>query len=1124
MSTKPHLSPGAIAVALPACLCLALIFWLAKPRGDAPTTAESPGASVAHPPEASGENAPTAAAIVGRPGPGAGTVKTPTVEFPAVEADADTGWTQADLGADWGRESDPALRAFSRWVIGGLESGRWGSQAEGFQLAVARREALSRLILEHPETAIRGALPPNVRDRLPAGMSDQLETFVEGTGVYRVGVACFDRQPLRAGAARHFRSFTVGGVRYRAGVYGERLATVSNDALPAHGIAIGDRIALEENAVRVVSESPDGAVVVRFGDETLSLPGAEMAVRLAARQRALEITPGIHAPATAVPAAAAPKSLALATANTIGRKKLLIIRVEFADRLGTPVDTLSGATITPAWAASAVNGGLSDLFTEFSYGKFDVTTTSSDVTPVFRMPRSSMSYRNSEDWDALATHAKDSAARSGFSLSGYHHYIIVFSEVPAISFAGLATLGARDYVLINGYFDAATVGHEIGHNLGLDHANLWITDSPGNPVGTGSSEEYGDVYDLMGSGNWRYWIPEETLHPNPHYLDKLGWLASGSIRNVTAAGTYRVHRFDTAAADAGNTLALRIFRRSGQYYWVGFRHDLAGEFSDADDMAAGAYIVAQGFNRFGNSDLIDFGTSTTDDEVDDASLNLGQTFADGAGGITIRPVQMGGAGTGKWIDIEVDLPELPEFTPVIVPAARVSGPFTLDLDASEDPRTYRIYGLPSGLVYNKTTGLITGTPNRAGTYTITAYAYNALGRGPAYQFQLVIDGMEGDRTGWFSGLMEVDPVLSQDLGGRVDLSVSTVGTYSAVVTLGREVYRLKGRGVAEIGGDFTIDRSIPRRGRFPLRMELRIQAGGTFAGTLTEMSVPADSLAFAGEKCPWEAKLLPATDFAGVFNATLDLQPGQVGLPEIPQGTGFLRIGVATSGRARWAGRTADGLAFAGGGSLWADGEMPLFQILRGGTGALRGSLEFDPATGTVSGSPEWFQKPVPSRYYAPGFGPIPVDLEGARYLAPLPGELLLGLPLVESNARIEFTAGDIGGSPRAGDLDQVFTIDASHRVRMADRAGPVNVASVSVAIDRKTGFYTGRFVLSDPDPFNPARPLARKVGFRGIFVPGQTTARGFFLLAGLGDPLAVPVVSLRNSPILSGQCTLSEP
>ena len=58
-------------------------------------------------------------------------------------------------------------------------------------------------------------------------------------------------------------------------------------------------------------------------------------------------------------------------------------------------------------------------------------------------------------------------------------------------------------------------------------------------------------------------------------------------------------------------------------------------------------------------------------------------------------------------------------------------PFTYNISATGDPTSYSATGLPSGLSVNSTTGLISGTPSMAGTYTVTLGATNSGGTGTA---------------------------------------------------------------------------------------------------------------------------------------------------------------------------------------------------------------------------------------------------------------------------------------------------------------------------------------------------------------------------------------------------------
>ncbi|MCP5549538.1 MAG: hypothetical protein H7A53_01380 [Akkermansiaceae bacterium] len=454
------------------------------------------------------------------------------------------GWQRPEFGSDWGAERHPALRAFSAWVERRRENGVWSGLAEGARLAEARRAALADMLLNDPETAVRSAVPLAIRGELPPPVSGLIEDFVEGTGDFQVGRVCFGETPLPTAPDGHLRNFTLGDATYRTGVYGERLATVSTDRLPAHGIAIGGRLAIEENAVRPVSPPNAGPVTVVFGGTELTLADAGAAARLADRQLALETTPGANVDALSAPAAASPKRLALNSNFTLGTKDLLVIRVDFSDRPGTPVDTLSGDTITPTWAANAVNGELSDFFTEFSYGKFDVATTAADVTPVYRLPRSAASYNNGDDWDALATHAKNAAANGGYSLASYHHYVIVFKEVPAVSFTA-SRPSARGITPSSTATSTPPRSRTRSGTISARARESLVSQQLRQSGRRRAFENTATPFDVMGSDNWLYDI---SRIPCIQSLVSRDARLAPSIQQIGANDSApQVYRFDTAA-------------------------------------------------------------------------------------------------------------------------------------------------------------------------------------------------------------------------------------------------------------------------------------------------------------------------------------------------------------------------------------------------------------------------------------------------------------------------------------------------------------------------------------------------------------------------------------------------
>jgi PKD repeat protein len=73
--------------------------------------------------------------------------------------------------------------------------------------------------------------------------------------------------------------------------------------------------------------------------------------------------------------------------------------------------------------------------------------------------------------------------------------------------------------------------------------------------------------------------------------------------------------------------------------------------------------------------------------------------------------------------------------PVITSATTASGTvgiaFSYQITATNNPTSFNATGLPGGLTVNTTTGVISGTPTTAGTYTVTISATNAGGTGSA---------------------------------------------------------------------------------------------------------------------------------------------------------------------------------------------------------------------------------------------------------------------------------------------------------------------------------------------------------------------------------------------------------
>ncbi len=75
--------------------------------------------------------------------------------------------------------------------------------------------------------------------------------------------------------------------------------------------------------------------------------------------------------------------------------------------------------------------------------------------------------------------------------------------------------------------------HDVGHGLGLPHANSWACGSVafGDPACKGV--EYGNLYDMMGGQPY-------GGHFNGYRKDIMGWLGNGELQEVTASGEYSI--------------------------------------------------------------------------------------------------------------------------------------------------------------------------------------------------------------------------------------------------------------------------------------------------------------------------------------------------------------------------------------------------------------------------------------------------------------------------------------------------------------------------------------------------------------------------------------------------------
>jgi predicted outer membrane repeat protein len=452
--------------------------------------------------------------------------------------------------------------------------------------------------------------------------------------------------------------------------------------------------------------------------------------------------------------------------------------------------------------------------------------------------------------------------------------------------------------------------------------------------------------------------------------------------------------------------------------------------------------------------------------------------------------------------------------------------------------------LPTGIVLNTTTGILSGRPTvtRTGGYALSFKAGNTKGFGQPAPATLTVNVVPPTAVGTFAGPIPRSP-LNDSLGGRFDLTTTASGLCSGSVTLGaRAAIRFTNQLLLSAGtGDVILRANLPGitlADKTVLIAYLEVFAADQRAMLTLVHPTNRSTLQVPGWRNPWfisktPALNKPATRFAAYY--TLRLDPGTGG-SVFPSGYGYASFTISTAGALTLAGRLPDGSGVTGGTFVSKDGEILLFNLLYGKRGSHVGQFVIKPISTLVTdnnldGTTTW-SKPPPltatttDTVYKDGFGPLTVSALGAAYVPPAKGALVMGLGPVAvgaNNARIVF---DFGGLP--SDFNQLLRIANPSPVGLTNTATvPLFNAALTpnpnpnrvtmTLLNAKTGAISGSFTIPGATPaLNRVAPYFGQI----IKIGGTPSAYGYFLLPSV--PTGTQKVS--TSPKLSGAWQLRTP
>ena len=238
------------------------------------------------------------------------------------------------------------------------------------------------------------------------------------------------------------------------------------------------------------------------------------------------------------------------TYSPIPDRRLLIVPVQWA---GSPFSAARAATL---------NATVTSLKTWWSSVSLGVETLTVNTLPIQDIPVDTTCDYMTLNRVALAISQKFGVA------SWFTNISLVLPDENECWWGGLGMMPG-EMTWMNS-IDVGVFAHELGHNMGLPHANGCIGSTTVSLIQQCRHNEYGDPTDVMGYG-------EDVFGYNAAYLRQLGWISDSKIQTWTG-GSVNV-TLSALRNASGATRAVRIptgtaFSEQGPgEYWIQYRNE-----------------------------------------------------------------------------------------------------------------------------------------------------------------------------------------------------------------------------------------------------------------------------------------------------------------------------------------------------------------------------------------------------------------------------------------------------------------------------------------------------------------------------------------------------------------------
>ncbi|MCU0662412.1 MAG: M12 family metallo-peptidase [Myxococcota bacterium] len=315
------------------------------------------------------------------------------------------------------------------------------------------------------------------------------------------------------------------------------------------------------------------------------------------------------------------------------------------------------ASITEQKALNLVTGAVDSVDNFYAVNSQNIDTFSAKVFKRYNISytASDCEYDNTGNIENALINA---FKNDGNNTSDYDHIVLVVPTKCGKDWSGawayvgsIGDDGGVGFSVVSMYkddcFDPWYLSHELGHNLGMNHArSMKCSGALYKPNGAGCSfDEYGNYNDVMGNG--------EGVYFSAPYQRFMGWIAAANVATAGKSGTFNLQPADGSMCGV-RAVRIPIPGETGNYFYVEYRRARSdsryagtGEFGSTRQNAVLITRSADGTsgNSSSSTDRVELGTS----QYQGAKQGVRYDFG---GGVAVKVLSM----TGSYAEVSIEMP------------------------------------------------------------------------------------------------------------------------------------------------------------------------------------------------------------------------------------------------------------------------------------------------------------------------------------------------------------------------------------------------------------------------------------------------------------------------------------